>query len=65
MCFMEPGKRIDYTLIHEGKRVFGIDNLSYWHCHPFGKQSNHFKIEPMSIEDIVIELKKNIDKVKA
>jgi len=57
-------ERIDSALIHEGKRVFGIDNLNYWHCHPFKKEKNHFRIEPMTIENIIIELSKNIDKVK-
>lgn len=56
--------RVDFALIHEGERVFGIDNLNYWHCHPFGKERNHFEIEPMSIEDIVLEIKKNIEKIR-
>ena len=53
-------ERIDFALIHEGRRVFGIDNLHYWHCHPFGRESTHERISPMSIEEIVIELKKAI-----
>lgn len=56
--------RVDFTLIHEGERIFGVDNLNYWHCHPFGKERNHFKIEPMSIENIVLEIKKNIEKIR-
>ena len=56
--------RIDFALIHEGTRVFGIDNLHYWHCHPFGRERNHVEIEPMSIEEIVLELKKDIEKLE-
>lgn len=50
-------------MIQEGKRIFGIDNLNYWHCHPLGREMDHFEIEPMSIEDIVLEIKKNIEKL--
>lgn len=55
--------RIDFALIQEGKRIFGIDNLNYWHSHPLERGMDHFEIEPMSIEDIVLEIKKNIEKL--
>ncbi|HLA49694.1 MAG TPA: hypothetical protein VJ000_00730 [Thermodesulfovibrionia bacterium] len=56
--------RVDFALIHEGERIFGIDNLHYWHCHQLGNERKHFKIEPMSVEGIVLEIKKNIEKIR-
>ncbi|MEK7279440.1 MAG: hypothetical protein AAB090_02180 [Nitrospirota bacterium] len=54
--------RVDFTLIHQGSRIFGIDNLISWHCHPLGKGSDHLKIEPMSIDEIILKFKDNIEK---
>lgn len=56
-------QRVDFALIHEKERVFGIDNLNYWHCHPFGREREHVEIAPMSIEEIVLEFKENIEKL--
>ncbi len=30
-------EKVSFAVVQKGKRVFGIDNLGDWHCHPFGK----------------------------
>jgi hypothetical protein len=32
--FNSRNRRADLTLIENGRRVFGYDNLGDWHCHP-------------------------------
>lgn len=39
--FREETQRFDYALIVASNRVFGLDNLRGWHCHPFGKTDQH------------------------
>jgi len=39
--FREETQRIDYALIVADTRVFGLDNLKGWHCHPFGNPDQH------------------------
>ena len=52
--------RIDFALIKEGKRTFGIDNLSGWHRHPLNKPDCHEFIKEMSLQEIFSQLAKNV-----
>ena len=39
--FNERNRRTDLVLIERGRRVFGYDNLGYWHCHPLAAPDQH------------------------
>ena len=55
--------KISFAVVHKGERVFGIDNLGNWHCHPFRKPQNHEPIDEPSIEEILAECKSAINKL--
>jgi len=44
--------RIDFALIKEGKRIFGIDNLGGWHRHPLNEPGRHEFIGEISLQEI-------------
>jgi hypothetical protein len=46
-------EKVSFAVVQKGERVFGIDNLGCWHCHPFGKPENHEPIDEPSLEEIV------------
>jgi len=50
-------RKISFAVIQNGDRVFGIDNLGFWHCHPFRNPQKHEPIETPSIEEIVSQCK--------
>ena len=50
--------RIDFALVKEGKRIFGIDNLSGWHRHPLNEADCHEFIKEMSFQEICSQLAK-------
>lgn len=45
-------EKVSFTVIQQGERIFGIDNLGGWHYHPFGKPENHVPINEPSINEI-------------
>jgi hypothetical protein len=53
-------QRIDFALIQNGRRIYGIDNLGGWHCHPWETEKDHMRINPLSIEEIVANIKSEI-----
>lgn len=55
--------RIDFALIDENKRIWGIDNLGEWHLHPLWNEKEHIATDYTSIEQIVKELKSVIEKL--
>ena len=55
--------RKDFALIQEGKRVFGIDNLYYWHVHPVEKPSHHEPIDEIAEEEILKRVDEAIKKI--
>ena len=42
-----------YSLIDDGKRVFGADNTGGWHVHPKDKPDSHKKCKPVTFEDFL------------
>ena len=50
-------ERIDFALIKETERIFGIDNLNGWHRHPFGAVEQHQAIKEPTLEKIFSEIK--------
>jgi len=57
-------EKISFAVVQKGERVFGIDNLGCWHCHPFGKPENHESIDEPSIEEIVSQCTSAINELK-
>jgi hypothetical protein len=56
--------KISFAVVKEGERVFGIDNLGSWHCHPFRKPQNHVPVDEPSIEEIVSQCASAIRELK-
>ncbi len=48
-------KKVSFSIIRRRKRLYGIDNLDGWHCHPFGNPENHVPIDEPLIEGIVAQ----------
>ncbi len=50
---------IAFALIKKAERIWGIDkdNLRGWHLHPLGNASAHEPVEPLSIREIVKQIK--------
>ncbi len=53
--------KTSFAVVQKGERIFGIDNLGSWHCHPFRKPQNHEFIDEPSIEEILSQCKSAID----
>ncbi|NIQ07375.1 MAG: hypothetical protein GWO20_17115 [Candidatus Korarchaeota archaeon] len=48
----ENGKT-SFSWIKEEKRVFGADNLDFWHIHPFQNPSGHKKSTRITFEEFL------------
>ena len=57
-------KRTSFAVVQERERLFGIDNLGGWHCHPLGKPEDHKPIDEPSIEEIVAQCSIAINDLK-
>ncbi len=55
--------RIDFALIEENQRIWGVDNLGGWHFHPIGNEREHIKAKYTNVDQIVRELKVIIEKL--
>ena len=53
-------QRVDFALIREGKRVYGIDNLGDWHRHPLNSEKEHVSMSPLSVQDILADVQKTL-----
>lgn len=49
-------KRYDFSLIRDGKRLFGYDNLQGWHYHPLTNPDSHIWCEDPSLRSIFQEI---------
>jgi hypothetical protein len=56
--FNEETQRIDLALIHEEDRIYGVDNLGGWHCHPFRAPEQHLFCPEPSIEKVFSEMQR-------
>ena len=45
--------RISFALIRNGRRAFGIDNLSGWHVHPVTDADQHVSSKEMTVRELV------------
>ena len=41
LFFREETERIDYALVSDQRRIYGIDNLGGWHEHPLEAPASH------------------------
>jgi len=55
--FNEETQRTDYALIHKGERVYGVDNLKGWHCHPFQAVEQHVPCPEPSVQEVFEKMK--------
>jgi len=51
----ETGK-VSYALIQKWKRVFGADNLEFWHLHPFENPNEHRKTIKITFKKFLKEI---------
>ena len=56
--------KVSFTLIVDGKRIFGIDNLGGWHRHPIENPSTHVGITEPKLEKIFESIKNAIEEKK-
>ena len=57
------GKK-SFTVIKNGKRIWGYDNYRYWHHHPLDKPESHVRCNEPSLNKIVDELRTVFTKIK-
>lgn len=57
----ETGK-YSFALIRDNDRIFGADNLRFWHIHPFENPDSHIETTPVSFSDFLEILKSSKDK---
>jgi len=54
---------ISYAYIEGGKRLFGANNMRIgWHLHPFGEVEKHIATKPITIEEFLKMLEKELKK---
>jgi len=51
--FNSRNRRADLSLIDDGRRIFGYDNLGDWHCHPPEAPERHEPCAEPDIEDFI------------
>jgi hypothetical protein len=50
-----------FAFIHQGQRVFGADNTSGWHVHPFASPGRHEPLpEPIDFAAFVDETEQRL-----
>jgi hypothetical protein len=56
--FNERTGTMAFALVEKQKRIWGIDydNRRGWHLHPVDSPTDHIKIAPLSVSDIVARL---------
>lgn len=54
--------KTSFALIKNNKRIFGADNLGFWHVHPFDNPEKHIKCTEIKIADFIKKIKNNLSK---
>jgi hypothetical protein len=56
--YNEETGTLAFALIHEDKRIWGVDqdNLRGWHLHPLNAPHTHIEIEPLTVTEIIAQL---------
>jgi hypothetical protein len=63
LFFREETERVDYALIVNDQRVFGIDNLDGWHIHPLGNPDAHEPCDEMTPTEAMRRLREASDAI--
>lgn len=53
-------EKISFAWIRNNKRVYGADNLDYWHVHPIEKPEYHVKSEEIAFSKFLSDIEKAI-----
>jgi hypothetical protein len=64
--FNQRTQTMAFALIHEERRVWGIDrdNRRGWHSHPVDNPASHVQIAPLSVSDIMARLRDALEEEK-
>ncbi len=54
--------KTSFALIKEDKRILGVDNLDFWHVHPFENSHEHKKSSEISFAEFLKMVEDNFDK---
>jgi len=56
-CFFNArNQRMDLSVIENGERVLGYDNLGGWHRHPWGRPNIHEPCEAPTLDAVLREI---------
>jgi hypothetical protein len=59
--YNEQTETVAYTLIQDGRRVFGTDNAGDWHFHPFGDPDRRDPLAgAMSLAEFVTVIERHL-----
>lgn len=50
--------KISFAWIRNNKRIYGADNLGYWHLHPIDNPEEHIKSRKMSFKRFLLNVEK-------
>lgn len=53
-------EKISFAWIKDNKRVYGADNLDYWHTHPINDPRKHVKSEEIDFKEFLLYVEKAI-----
>ena len=54
--------KISFALIKDKERIFGADNLGFWHIHPFDNPEKHIKCDEIKLEMFIEKVKDKLFK---
>ena len=49
--------KVSFALIKNKERIFGTDNLGFWHIHPFDDPKKHVRSNEIKLEDFIKKIK--------
>lgn len=53
--------KTSFALINQGKRIFGADNLGFWHIHPFENPNEHKKTIKITFKKFLKEIEERFE----
>ena len=53
-------EKISFAWIRNNKRVYGVDNLEYWHVHPIEDPERHIKSGEIGFRKFLLDVEKCI-----
>ncbi|MEA3338972.1 MAG: hypothetical protein U9R15_03305 [Chloroflexota bacterium] len=62
--FREETRRVDYALIVAGARIFGLDNLKEWHCHPLDDPNQHIPCPEPTPDEALEQIRQALQTTK-